>query len=403
MVAFKFEHGSVPIEMLAFLGLRDVFHFAMSNSRVFLAVLQKARRLSLCPTVMVSQLLINAMQTRSAFTERLLRQVRSVVSSRELLTASILTRLGMESSGIERLQAHRLSADAARNCFSASLFPSLIHLHLGGIAYACSGLSDMSIRNILSGVGQRLESLKLIKLPDITSLSFDCISHFCSPRLKELRIISCVGFLNSFRVAQLKQFILKSGVNLSILDIRYSIEVNDEFLHTLRVNRLDHLQAFLGSRSKLYESLVYAESRQKVQHLHALKVIPILSAFVWESFQLAYSSAKLLYIDDVSAEAYGANKPRFILRRGICDDEEERLVDGLPIPAQLLLTKAQTPTIQQRPVSPLPFSEELICDECIPFFHRINVMGHLDCQFACHPSPDPYATWIHYEDESDNV
>ena len=397
-----FENGSVLVEVLPFLRLCDVFHFALSNSRLFLAVLQKARRLPLCHTVVVSQLLVNAMQMRSTFTERLLRSVRSVVSTRELLTASILTRLGMESGKIERLQAHRLSADAAINCFSASLFPSLTHLHLGGIAYACGGLSDLSIRNMLSGIGQQLESFKLIKLPDITALAFDCISFFCSLRLKELRIISCIGFLNSFRVAQLKQFITKCGANLTIFDIRYSIEVNDEFLHTLRVTKLNHLQVFLGSRSKLYESLVHSESRQKLQQLHALKVIPILSAFVWESFQSAYSSASLLYIDDISAEAYGANKPRFIARRHVTDTEEEQLVDGLPLPAQLLLTKAQSSSSQKRPTSPLPFSEELLCDECIPFLHHLNLMGQMDCHFACKPNPDPYATWIHYDDESNN-
>ena len=402
MLAQLIERGITHSSILGFLDLKDVFHLAVCSSRIFLVVLQKIRRIALCTTVIVTQHLISAMQTRSAFTERLLRSVKTVITTRELLTASVLTRLGIESSTIEKIQSHRLSGDAARNCFNSSLFPNLIHLHLGGIAYVCGNLTDLSIRNILSGVGQQLQSLKFIKLPEITGLAFDCISFFCSNRLKELRIVCCAGLLNSFRVTQLKQFITTCGINLTILDIRYSIEVTDEFLYTLRVYKLNHLEVFLGSRSKLYESLVNSDSEYKVHQLKKLRVIPILSYFVWVSFLKTYASSKLLYIDDVTAEAYGTNKPRFIARRGIDEVDENRYVDSMPIPTQLLLTKAQTPASKKRPMSPLPYSEDLVCDECIPFLQRFSALnlGKTDCNFACQHDVDSYATWIHYDEST---
>lgn len=355
---------------LCMLSKADIYGIIQCNARIFLAVVNSTKTLELWQSLRVNQHLQTSIYTKGPLLFAALKRTKHLHSSKEFLTASLLQKIVADAKSIETVHIHLLSKEALRKCITPVTFPLLRKLHLGGVGYSSPGLfSDVVIRDVLNHVGPQLDSFRLTKINDLTSLSFDCVSYFCTIKLTELRIISCAGMQRTIKPSNVRQFLTTCGQNLEYFDLRYSMEMCDEIIKEFENNTPLKLTVFMASRSTVYESVC---DRTSEAHKHKymekyLKASGHLSTEAWESFIKCFQQrAKLLYIDDISGEVFSNSKPKFMLYRIGIDEEEMSYLGGIPMASQVIF---QPPPSNQRKhpskVVKVESTESAPCEACL--------------------------------------
>jgi hypothetical protein len=314
----------------------------------------------------LSSLIVFAMQNRSKLLFRIFKNLKSIYSGKEFVTPSILRIISIDARLVQNVHFHLVSPEAIRKHLTASKFPSLTRLHLGGIGYASPGLiTDICVRDALSSIGSQLESLKLTKLDELTHLSFDCISFFCTFKLRELRIVSCKGMLASVRPVHVKNFLTCCGYNMEYLDLRYSVDTNDVILHAMVFTKIKALKVFLASKSKTFEVISNVHITQREQYIRQLQSPVSISESAWMGLQRIYRASKLLYIDDLSSELYPNHKNKYIYQNYDPRIESELfLTDGLPLPSLLMFHTNLSAIPPQRLLGQSTQDNDSVCDDC---------------------------------------
>lgn len=175
------------------------------------------------------------------------------------------------------------------------------HLSLGKIGISCTTCIDKIFIKLMERLGSNLVFLNITKLNSLTLKALDGISQYCKS-LTVLSIISCNNIRLSLKNIDFPdktcgRLFSAIGPTIKYLDLRYSIDINNEHLQCMIKSASDKkLRIFTASRT-IFDGL---ESKLS-------KTGKCLSSEIWSKFVDQFRHSSLLYIDNIGNEAQNRN------------------------------------------------------------------------------------------------